>query len=84
MMLMSDKTLDPCDSLYDAACGGWIVNVTNTVMNAASGPGLDNVSVMDHNKLNIDKKIKGGHLLFVCQHSLQKQLLFSFYLQILF
>ena len=61
MMLMSDKTLDPCDSLYDAACGGWIVN-----MSAASGQGLDNVSVMDHNKLNIDKKIKGEHLLFVC------------------
>ena len=59
---MSDKTVDPCQSLYDAACGGWLTNVT-TMSNM--NPDLDNVSVMDHNKLNIDKKIRGEHLSFV-------------------
>ena len=62
MMLMSDKTVDPCESLYDAACGGWLANVSS-LQNINLD--LDNVSVMDHNKLNIDKKIRGEHLSFV-------------------
>ena len=78
MMLMADKSLDPCDSLYDAACGGWIVNLTT--VSSASGQALDNVSVMDHNKLNIDKKIKGEHLAFVYYSHYN----FYFLLQILF
>ena len=59
LMLMSDTAVDPCTSLYDAACGGWVRNVS------ASSPRLDTVSVMDQNKRRIDTKIRGECLIFV-------------------
>ena len=62
MMLMGDLAADPCSSLYDAACGGWVRNMS------ASSPRLgrlDTVSVMDQNKRRIDTKIRGECLLVV-------------------
>lgn len=60
MMLMADLAADPCTSLYDAACGGWVRNVSSS-----SSPRLDTVSVMDQNKRRIDTKIRGQCLVFV-------------------
>ena len=53
---------DPCTSLYDLACGGWVKNVTSGRGSVGS---LATVSVMDENKLEVDKKIRGEHLTFV-------------------
>ena len=60
-MLMADKAADPCTSLFQLACGGWL---RSTVANATErgSKDLDNVSVMDERKTSIDKKIKGESL----------------------
>ena len=63
MMLMADLAADPCTSLYDAACGGWVRNVSASRL--ASRERLDTVSVMDQNKRRIDTKIRGECLTFV-------------------
>ena len=64
LMLMVDKTVDPCESLYDAACGGWLVNMTGQV----SPQSLDTVSVMDNHKLAIDSKIRGDNCYLLAQY----------------
>ena len=63
LMLMSDLSVDPCTSLYDAACGGWVRNMSASRL--ASRERLDTVSVMDQNKRRIDTKIRGECLTFV-------------------
>ena len=63
LMLMSDLSVDPCASLYDAACGGWVRNVSASRL--ASRERLNTVSVMDQNKRRIDTKIRGECLTFV-------------------
>ena len=75
MMLMSDLAVDPCTSLYDAACGGWVRNVSSS----ASGQRLDTVSVMDQNKRRIDTKIRGECLIVVTMSTI---IYFSFSPQI--
>lgn len=65
LMLMVDKSVDPCESLYDAACGGWVVNMTGRLSQHQS---LDTVSVMDNHKLGIDSKIKGDNRYLLSQH----------------
>lgn len=55
IMLMVDTKADPCTSLYDLACGGWVKNVTSGRGSVGS---LATVSVMDENKLEVDKKIR--------------------------
>ena len=61
LMLMSDKTADPCHSFYSVACGGWLANISLHSGPAQPGRGgLENFSVMDESKRNIDRKIKGN------------------------
>ena len=71
MMLMLDKTVDPCHSLYEAACGGWVMNMSSSVMEED----LETVSVMDNHKLDIDKKIKGDNCCLSSRH--HQQFIFS-------
>ena len=68
---MLDKTVDPCHSLYEAACGGWVMNMSSSVMEED----LDIVSVMDNHKLDIDKKIKGDNCCLSSRH--HQQFIFS-------
>ena len=60
-MLMADKLADPCTSLFQFACGGWLRSSVANVTREGNRD-LDNVSVMDEKKENIDKKIKGDSL----------------------
>ena len=77
LMLMSDLSVDPCASLYDAACGGWVRNVSASRL--ASRERLNTVSVMDQNKRRIDTKIRGECLILVTMSTI---IYFSFSTQI--
>jgi hypothetical protein len=63
-MLMADKLADPCTSLFQFACGGWLRSAEANVTRAGNKD-LDNVSVMDEKKAIIDKKMKGESLVNV-------------------
>ena len=67
LMLMSDLAVDPCHSLYGAACGGWLRNVSSSLAGAER---LESVSVMDQNKRRVDTKIRGECLTFVTHHNI--------------
>ena len=62
VMLMADQTAEPCHSFYSAACGGWLANISRQEGGRGRGrePGLENFSVMDETKADIDRKIKGN------------------------
>ena len=62
VMLMADQTAEPCHSFYSAACGGWLANISQQEGGRGRGrePGLENFSVMDETKADIDRKIKGN------------------------
>jgi hypothetical protein len=63
-MLKADKLVDPCTSLFQFACSGWLKSAEANVIRAGNKD-LDNVSVMDQKKVIIDKKIKGESLVNV-------------------
>ena len=53
-MLMADKLADPCTSLFQFACGGWLRSAEANVTRAGNKD-LDNVSVMGEKEAIIDK-----------------------------
>ena len=61
VMLMADQTADPCHSFYNLACGGWLANISHhSGPGARQSSGLENFSVMDERKADIDRKIKSN------------------------
>ena len=58
-MLLADKLVDPCNSFFQFACGGWLRSAVANNGTRLGDDDLENVSVMDQKKEKIDKKIKG-------------------------
>ena len=57
LLLRGNLQADPCNNFALFACGGWIDSKSGTADSE-----LDNVSVMDEKKEQIDKTVRGDNL----------------------